>query len=87
MNLYLDQYYKNDCENKVNHSKLLYNQESVLPADYAFTAVSNPVIFYENDTVIVAISDSIDDLHLIKASGKEYCQEFKISDTVKKFIV
>jgi len=94
MDLFFDRNYINDCENKLDYYKLIINQQpNISLTGYEYDTSAK--IFksglqvggtYENVVVILS-SANIDDLHMVKKSTGEYCQEQKISETSKKFIL
>jgi uncharacterized protein YaaQ len=84
MDLFFDNYYIKDCENKINYYRLMYDRES---AGSEYTVLNNSGgVVHKTDTTFLIVNSDIDNVKVINSLGV-YCQEFKISNTAKKFIL
>jgi hypothetical protein len=84
MDLFFDEQYIKDCENKLNYYALLYVPPQVISG---YTILNNNTgTIYKTDGVAVVFNANVDDVHIIKVDGT-YCREYKISQNAKKFIL
>jgi Zn/Cd-binding protein ZinT len=80
MDLFIDQYYKNEVENKLDYYKILYDPEI---GNYTIEGDYLSFVKAGNSLIVVALSSDIDDVHV--KDGNEFLQEFKIAANMKRF--
>jgi hypothetical protein len=89
MDLFLDEFYKNDCEKKLNYTKLLYgftsNTQEQLTIQNAGGESCNYI--FAEDNAFLIICSNIDEVHVYSNTTKSYLQEVKISTNAKKFMI
>lgn len=87
MDLFLDEYYKKDCGNKINYYKLLKGTSSSTVPNYTFTKEPTGRSVYHTDNIVLVVGDDLADIHLYKDATNEYCYEIMISAYIKKFVL
>lgn len=90
MELYLDDAYKKECENKISYLNIVYGTEYTTAANDGLVLSDFPIsynIFKNDNTITVFSSFSLLNAHIKYANNKIYLQEYSISTTAKKFIL
>jgi hypothetical protein len=83
MDLFIDRYYENEVENKLNYHQLLYGSTDLNPTpELTFINCVVGDSFRTGNSLIV-IKTPIDDVHV--KNGEVYLQEFKIANNIKRF--
>ena len=84
MDLFLDNNYKKDSENKLNYYEMLYGASTLHTGYTLLQGTPDKKIRSGN---VLLIFGAVDDIHLIKDSSKEYCYEVRIASNIKKFVL
>ena len=84
MELFIDKYYNEDVENKIDYNKVLYGTDSGTDFNF-FNETPLAGYYFFGGKVIFAFGSNIDRVKVIKDGI--YAQEFRISDRCKKFII
>jgi hypothetical protein len=83
MDLFIDKYYENEVENKLNYYQLLYGTST--PNSTPGLNFINCVVedSFRTGNSLIVIKTLIDDVHV--KNGEVYLQEFKIANNMKRF--
>jgi len=79
MDLFIDRYYENEVENKLNYHKILYGDSDsnlTIEGTYQFS-------FRTGNSLIVVSESSINSVKVI--NNGVYLQEFRIANNMKRF--
>jgi hypothetical protein len=80
MDLFIDKYYENEVENKLNYYRLLYGtSDSISSLTIEGTYQSS----FRTGNSLIIVSTDIDTVKV--KNGSVYLQEFKIADNMKRF--
>jgi hypothetical protein len=82
MDLFIDKYYQNSVENKINYYDFLYASSDSLSN---YDILGTYQFSFKSGGAILVRSTTIDDVHIKNEDG-EFLQEFKISSDMKKFV-
>jgi hypothetical protein len=83
MDLFIDRYYENEVENKLNYHQLLYGTSTPnLTPELTFI---NCVVgdSFRTGNVLIIVKTPIDNVHV--KNGEVHLQEFKIANNMKRF--
>jgi hypothetical protein len=79
MDLFIDKYYENEVENKLNYHKILYGNSD----DLNLTIEGIYQFSFRTGNSLIVVSESINSVKVI--NNGVYLQEFKIANNMKRF--